>query len=129
MTDSGKTRHKGSCDCGGVQFEVHGELEGVTACYCTQCQKTHGNFAVYARAQKGTVELTHATGLKWYNSSEIARRGFCNQCGGSIFFERHEASQIAIAAGMLEQPTGLTIAKLVHCDTAPDYLPKREEAK
>ncbi len=121
MNEIKAANFKGSCDCGGIQFEVHGELTDLTACHCTQCQKTHGNFAFYSRAQKGTIELIHATGLKWYKSSEIARRGFCNQCGASVFFERHEASHIAIAASMLDQPTGLKISHHVHTDTACDY--------
>ena len=117
----------GGCDCGGVQFAVHGGLTDLTGCHCTQCQKTHGNFALYSRAKKGSVELVHATGLKWYNSSEIARRGFCNQCGASIFFDRHEAEHIAIAAGMLDQPTGLKVSRHIYGATAADYFPVPED--
>ena len=117
-------KYTGGCDCGGIQFTVHGDLTNLAVCHCTQCQKTHGNFAFYTRAQKGTIELVHAIGLKWYNSSEIARRGFCNQCGASVFYEKHEADYVAIAAGMLDQPTGLEISHHVHTDTAADYYPK-----
>ena len=33
----------GSCLCGGVAFEMRGQLKAITACHCTQCRKQTGN--------------------------------------------------------------------------------------
>lgn len=32
----------GSCFCGGVSFEIVGELEFIQICYCMQCRKVQG---------------------------------------------------------------------------------------
>ena len=33
---------KGSCLCGGVQYEVGGELNLMANCHCSMCRKHHG---------------------------------------------------------------------------------------
>ena len=38
--------------------------------------------------EAGQVEIDDEQGrLKWYESSDNARRGFCSQCGTSMFFK------------------------------------------
>jgi hypothetical protein len=32
-----------SCLCGDVRFELHGTLDGIIACHCTQCRKQTGH--------------------------------------------------------------------------------------
>lgn len=34
--------HKGSCLCGGIKYEIHGELTGTLHCHCSMCRKAHG---------------------------------------------------------------------------------------
>ena len=46
-------------------------------------------------------------GLRWYQSSSFARRGFCGECGASLFWQRVEGDSISVAAGCLDAPTGL----------------------
>ena len=111
----------GSCLCGAVRFEVEGAMRGVVLCHCTMCLKTHGHVAAYSAAPKKALRLTQARGLKWYASSGFARRGFCGECGASIFWERHSAETVSIAAGMLDAPTGLTIIRQLHAASASDY--------
>ena len=41
---------RGSCQCGGVKFEITGPLTGVAHCHCSQCRKAH-SAAFRARAQ------------------------------------------------------------------------------
>jgi hypothetical protein len=111
----------GGCLCGAVRFEVEGPLRGVVLCHCTMCLKTHGHIAAYSAAPKKALRLTQSRGLKWYASSDFARRGFCGECGGSIFWERHGAETVSIAAGMLDAPTGLAILRQLHPQSASDY--------
>lgn len=102
-----ETTAKGSCLCGGVSFTVTGPLRPVTACHCGQCRKTHGHFAAYTAAPTDNIRFSEDSGLKWYVSSDMARRGFCQTCGGSLFYEPKGKTYTAIAAGMLDAPTGL----------------------
>ena len=74
--------HKGSCLCGAVRYEVRGPLRDVVDCHCAMCRKTHGHFGAYTAAAKGALAMIETRGLKWYQSSPAARRGFCCEDDG-----------------------------------------------
>ncbi len=113
--------HQGSCLCGAVQFKVKGEMRPVIVCHCGQCCHTHGHYGAYSSANKSNVEFVNKSGLKWFHSSDFARRGFCQECGASIFYERIESAYISFAAGMLENPTGIKTIGHIYVDDKPDY--------
>ena len=60
-------------------------------------------------------------GLRWFQSSAEARRGFCGNCGASLFWELQGEGRISIAAGALEGETGLHIAQHWHREDKGDY--------
>ena len=113
--------HHGSCLCGAVQYVVRGPLRDVVNCHCSQCRRTHGNFAAYTAAAMADLTLTSSHGLKWYRSSAEARRGFCSKCGASLFWEPADKDYIAIAAGTLDVPTGLRTVRHIYVADAADY--------
>lgn len=100
-------RHGGGCLCGAVRYEVRGPLRDVVNCYCSMCQKLHGGFGPHSKAAKTDIVLVEDRGLRWYASSERARRGFCCECGSSLFWEPVNQPGTGILAGSLDQPTGL----------------------
>lgn len=112
---------RGGCLCGAVRFEVEGTLRDVVLCHCSMCRKSHGHVGAYSAAPKTALRLTESRGLKWYASSGFARRGFCGECGASLFWERGDRDTMSIAAGTLDAPTGLTTARQVHVEDASDY--------
>ena len=65
--------------------------------------------------------LTEDRGLKWYRSSDYARRGFCGECGASLFWEPVGQGRIAIAAGGIDAPSGLTTVRHVFAADKGDY--------
>ncbi len=97
----------GGCLCGQVRFEVRGPLRGVVNCHCSMCQRLHGNFGPHSKARKVNISITKNDGLAWYKTSEIARRGFCCNCGSSLFWEPFDLDATGIIAGSLDGPTGL----------------------
>lgn len=114
-------RASGGCLCGAVRFEVTGELRDVVLCHCAMCRKTHGHIGAYTATNKGTLHLTESRGLKWYRSSDIARRGFCGECGATLFWDRPKGDLTSIAAGTLDAPTGLATTLQIHVNSACDY--------
>ncbi len=50
-------------------------------------------------------------GLEWYASSTFAKRGFCKACGSSLFYRMNNEDGIGIAAGCLDDTTGLEVGK------------------
>ena len=62
--------------------------------------------------------------LRWIASPESeseARRGFCGECGSSLFWDAPARDTISIAAGTLDPPTGLRELGHVHLADAGDY--------
>ena len=111
----------GGCLCGAVRYELAGALRDVILCHCAMCRRTHGHVGAYTAAPKNALRLVETRGLRWYASSTIARRGFCGECGGSLFWEPVAKDYVAIAAGTLDAPTGLATTLQIHVDSAGDY--------
>ena len=114
-------RARGGCLCGAVRYEVWGSLRDVINCHCSQCLHTHGHFSAYTAALREDVHMITDHGLKWFSSSVYARRGFCSDCGASVFWEPFESDTISIAAGTVDRPTGLTTIRHVYAADAGDY--------
>ena len=114
-----KSKHTGGCLCGAVRYEVHGPLRDVVNCYCTMCQRLHGSCGAHSKADKADIVITIERGLKWFASSPDARRGFCGECGSSLFWESTDQPGMGILAGGLDQPSDLkTIAHIFVAEKA-----------
>jgi len=111
----------GSCLCGGVAFTLTGPKRHAVACHCIQCRKTTGHYWSATAVATDDLEFTSATTLAWFQSSDFARRGFCRTCGSTLFYERRGAGQIAISAGALDTPTGLSEAEHIFTADKGDY--------
>jgi hypothetical protein len=61
-------------------------------------------------ARRADLRLLSAGELRWYDSSAQARRGFCGRCGSTLFWEARDRAYLSIAAGTLDDASGLTIA-------------------
>jgi hypothetical protein len=93
----------------------------VIACHCVQCRKQTGTYMSATAAKDEDLKVTDARGLKWYRSSETARRGFCGECGSVLFWKGDGRDYTAIAAGSLNGATGLTLDGHIFCASAGDY--------
>ena len=116
-------RASGRCLCGAVRYEVRGALRGVVACHCDECKRWHGHVGAYTAVHAGDLELVAEDGLRWIPSPESdrgARRGFCGQCGSSLFWQADDDT-ISIAAGTLDRPTGLRTTGHWYTRQAGDY--------
>lgn len=114
-------RATGGCLCRAVRYEIRGPLRDVVNCHCGQCLRTHGHVAAYTSAARADLVLTEDRGLKWYASSDFARRGFCGDCGASLFWERLDDDRIGVAAGGIDSPSGLTTVRHIFTAHKGDY--------
>ena len=112
---------KGSCLCGGVVFAVAGPLRPVVACHCTQCRKMSGHFWAASSVPEAAFALVQAGALRWYRSSDMAERGFCGDCGSSLFWRPFGQGTLHFAPGALDGKTGLAIAEDWYLADAGDY--------
>ncbi len=118
---SERTRATGGCLCRAVRYQVDGPLRDVVVCHCEMCRKTHGHYGAYSASAKTALRLIETRGLRWYQSSPDARRGFCCECGGTLFWESSKHDHISIAAGTLDGPTGLKTVLQIYTEDAGDY--------
>jgi hypothetical protein len=112
---------KGHCLCGAVRFELTPPLRAVTVCHCGQCRRWHGHVGAYTAVPRDGLSLTESRGLAWFASSTFARRGYCRECGSSLFWERDGQGKISIAAGSLDAPTGLQTVLQIFAKDKGDY--------
>jgi hypothetical protein len=111
----------GGCQCGRVRYEVRGKLRDIIACHCTQCRRTSGHFVAATACRRQAFALVKAETLKWYVAVPGYRRGFCGECGSSLFFEELGGERVSIAAGSLDEPQGLKIVAHIFAGEAGDY--------
>ncbi|MEA2332817.1 MAG: hypothetical protein QOH58_2955 [Thermoleophilaceae bacterium] len=114
----------GRCLCGAVAFEVDGPLRDVLICHCVECRRWHGHVCAATAARREQLRFVADAGLRWIDSPQSdahARRGFCGECGSSLFWDAPDRQTISIAAGTLDAPTGLSTVAQVHTAQAGDY--------
>jgi hypothetical protein len=121
MSTDAKLRATGGCLCGAVRYEVRGPLRPVVACHCTQCRRMTGHFLAATAAREGDYTITRDAALKWYHASKDARRGFCADCGSTLFWQGNGRDYIAIAAGSIDGATGLKLVQHIYTADKGDY--------
>jgi len=125
----------GRCLCGAVRYELTGPLRPVVACHCSQCRRSSGHFIAATAVPAEKLRLVEQRGLRWYQSSADARRGFCGECGSSLFWAPASGERVAVMAGTLDKPTGLSLVMHLFVDDAGDYyrlddgLPTRRDGE
>jgi hypothetical protein len=125
----------GGCLCGAIRYELRGTLRPVINCHCKMCQRAHGHFAAYTSLAAEGLTLAGAEALAWYRSSDLAERGFCRRCGSSLFWRPLAGGTVSVAAGSLDEPTGLATAGHIFVDEQGSYyeltdaLPKRRAGR
>ncbi|HEY2604002.1 MAG TPA: GFA family protein [Thermoleophilaceae bacterium] len=114
----------GQCLCGAVRYRVDGPLADVLLCHCEECLRWHGHVSATSAVARDDLLLVEERGLRWVQSPRSdarARRGFCSECGSSLFWDAPGNETISIAAGTLDAPTGLKVASHWFVSQAGDY--------
>lgn len=117
----------GGCLCGAVRYTVSLALTQVTFCHCSRCRRWNGHVAAYAAVDHAGLHLTEQRGLKWYGSSPTVRKGFCGECGSSLFWDEEGDSKVGICAGTFDAPTGLTPKAHIYLGSKGDYYEVPED--
>jgi hypothetical protein len=95
--------YRGGCLCGAVRYVAEGEPVNERICHCRLCQKAIGAaFNARLLFRRSDVELTGP--VQTFNSSPELKRGFCPQCGTTIFSAREALGLIGLTSGSLDDP-------------------------
>lgn len=112
---------EGGCLCGKVRYRAAGKLAEVLACHCRQCRRMSGHVFAATAVRREAFQLTKSDGLAWYNSSANSRRGFCRECGSSLFFDHGEVYPMGVAAGSFDKDPPFKLTAHIYTDEAGAY--------
>ena len=115
----------GACLCGGIQFEAELPSLWCAHCHCSQCQRFHGAPVVtwvgFAR-DRFKITVGENT-LRWYASSPPAQRGYCGDCGSSLFFKSTRwPDEIHVTLANIQGPLDRQPERHVYFDTHVSWL-------
>lgn len=126
--------HSGSCLCGGVKYEIDGELGPMMFCHCSNCRKANGSaFNAALSVPKASFRFTGGTEtLAEYESSPGVYRVFCRGCGAPLFSRRDSMpDMLRLRVGTLDTPVAgkptahIFVAEKAEwfdiCDDLPQY--------
>lgn len=114
--------HEGGCLCGAVRFEVTGALNPGEACHCWQCRKQTGHYLVTTEVTPDRFALTGEDQVRWYQSSEKVRRGFCGTCGSVLFWDPIFQPRLGVAMGAFDGPTEVGMKMHIFVSQKGDYF-------
>jgi hypothetical protein len=81
----------GGCACGRVRYTATVHDHDAYLCHCRMCQRATGSISIaFTSVRQADVKWTHEP--DWYDSSPIAERSYCRQCGTSLGFRFKEGS-------------------------------------
>lgn len=79
-------KHQGSCHCGGIAFEVEGDIEDVVDCNCSMCRRRGG--LLWFGPREALVLKTPASSLSTYTfNKHHIQHHFCATCGIATYGE------------------------------------------
>jgi hypothetical protein len=95
----------GGCACGRVRYTVTVDPEESYLCHCRMCQRATGSVSI-AFATFSLDGLRWDAEPDWYDSSPIARRPFCRQCGTSLgFIFKQDARRMDLTVASFDDPS------------------------
>ncbi len=131
---------KGSCLCGDVHYELHGNLGIFQYCHCSRCRKftgsAHGANLFVAPGDFKWISGEDKTGRFERPDAKHFATSFCLRCGSSLPWLTKSGKAMVVPAGSLDDDPGIeptqniysasraswyqSVESLVCYDTLPD---------
>ena len=117
--ESGEAPGQGSCLCGGIAFEVRGELGAIKNCHCWRDRKATGS-------PHDSCLLAEAYSLRWVQGEALLvvfrlpeepgfRTGFCRVCGSNLPAFVKEEMSLCVPAGSLDGDPAIQARYHIFC--------------
>jgi hypothetical protein len=85
-------RMTGGCACGRVRYSAIVSDDEAYLCHCRMCQRATGSVSIAFKNVKES-DVAWEREPDWYDSSPIAARPYCRECGTSLGFKFKEGSE------------------------------------
>lgn len=89
-------RHRGSCHCGKVQYEIEGEIKTASQCNCSICTKKG---VINSRVSPARLHIVQGRDdlVLYQFGTQTAKHWFCRHCGIQVFTNpRRAPDQFAV---------------------------------
>lgn len=111
-------RLKGRCLCGAV--ELSAEPAGrMGACHCGMCRRFSGGVFLSGEVGKSLTIDKGADVLRIYLSSDWGERGFCGNCGASLFWRGREDGVSHVSIQVFDDPSVFAFEYEIFIDEKP----------
>lgn len=95
----------GGCACGRIRFTATIANEDAYLCHCRMCQRATGSVSIAFKNVKA-ADVRWSREPDWYDSSPIAVRPYCRECGTSLGFRFKEGSEnMDLAVATFDDPS------------------------
>ena len=120
---------RGSCLCGGVEFELAEAPETLRYCHCESCKKLSGSIGtVNGRVPSNTIRILAGKDLlQTFQPAEGSAKTFCRTCGSNLFGGGWPDSETtSVRASALDDPfearpsAHLFVRSVAAWETLPD---------
>ena len=98
-------RMTGGCACGRIRFIAQINRDDAYLCHCRMCQRATGSVSIaFVNVKQADVEWGREP--DWYESSPIAKRPYCRECGTSLGFQFKQGSEnMDLTVAAFDDPT------------------------
>lgn len=117
MRMNSETTIKGQCLCGAVTVYAVLEKTGLTACHCDMCRRHTSSVFVGLSPVQSSLKIEGPA--KSFRSSGWAERGFCTECGSTLWYGTVHDGARYLAAGLFDNAAGGTVAHEYYVDKCP----------
>ncbi|MEP7311762.1 MAG: GFA family protein [Pseudomonadota bacterium] len=95
--------YRGSCFCGTVKFEVHGQPAAAGYCHCESCRHwSAGPVNAFTLWDPKALTITAgAAQIGTFNKTPISYRKWCKSCGGHLFTDHPTMGLVDVYAAMI----------------------------
>jgi hypothetical protein len=87
------------------------------------CRKQSGHILAAVNVRRDALSVGGEQHVRWYRSSDKVERGFCSECGSTLFWKPTiEGYQLtAVAMGLFDGSSGLHLSKHTFVGDKGDY--------
>ena len=98
----------GGCACGRVRYTARIHDHDAYLCHCRMCQRATGSISIaFKNVKRADVEWAHQP--DWYDSSPIAERPYCRECGTSLGFRFKDGGEnMDLTVASFDDPSRFT---------------------
>ncbi len=95
--------------CGKIRYTADIDSDDAYLCHCRMCQRASGNVSL-AMKNVRQADVSWEREPDYYQSSPIARRGFCSACGTSLTFQYLGGTdKMDVTVASFDDPSGFVL--------------------